>query len=238
MAAVLLEQLQLGHIVCRAEEPRKPMPVQMLVSADPQLRGLLLDQYLAFTGAAGLADWLRGLGQDPTGPTEARKDRIRTSTKYLTMPAEAFPRQTKTYLDEFSSDQLADICLALGLDDSGSKDGRYRRILREVGYREGWLPRGLPGARVNADVDSVAAFLRWYPITKKRSYEREYCEAVFDELCDVFGSDCVYEQLPIAHATTLKIDFHVGPPQGNGVGVEVKVPTNNAETQRALVARN
>jgi hypothetical protein len=32
----------------------------------------------------------------------------------------------------------------------------------------------------------------------------------------------------------LKIDFHVGDPQGIGVGIEVKMPTSNSEVQRAL----
>jgi hypothetical protein len=32
----------------------------------------------------------------------------------------------------------------------------------------------------------------------------------------------------------MEIDFHVGPPGGAGVGVEVKMRTSNAEIQRAF----
>jgi hypothetical protein len=38
----------------------------------------------------------------------------------------------------------------------------------------------------------------------------------------------------VAHGSTLKIDFHVGDPQADGVGIEVKVPKNNADVQRTL----
>lgn len=44
----------------------------------------------------------------------------------------------------------------------------------------------------------------------------------------------VHEQLPIASGTTLRIDFHLGHRQRPGVGVECKMPTNNADVQRAL----
>ena len=51
---------------------------------------------------------------------------------------------------------------------------------------------------------------------------------------EAFGEDNVHEQLAIAFGNTLRIDFHIGPPQGDGVSVEFKMPLNNSELQRAL----
>ena len=65
------------------------------------------------------------------------------------------------------------------------------------------------------------------------SRSSRYNPVIHDELSDVFG-DIVYEQQAVAHGTILKIDFHVGDPQGPGVGIEVKMPTSNSEIQKAL----
>lgn len=203
-------------------------------SKDPQLRKLLLDFYIESQTAEDLADWLRHLGVNPAGSVQERRDRVRSFTKYLDMPEREFPAQTQAYLTPFSSDALADLCLELGVSDSGARDNRYCRIMREIGFREGWLRRVPKGASPLPSPDLVAAFLQWYPIVRRGRYEKDYYDAVFDELSDVFGEDVVHEQLPVAHGTTLKIDFHLGHPQAGGIGIEVKMPTNNSEIQRGL----
>jgi hypothetical protein len=207
-----------------------PRPASL--RTDPAFREQLFGFYLESLTGAELADWLRDIGQDSRGSVAERQARIREHSKYLTMPAAEFPEQTVEYLRPYSSDHLADLCNVLGVSNEGSKDALYRRILREVHYREGWLPRvepasGTPGAEL------VMRFLAWFPIMKGGSYEKEYYPVIHDELTDVFG-DIVYEQVAIAHGTVLKIDFHVGEPQGDGVGIEVKMPTSNSELQRAL----
>jgi len=206
-----------------------PNPTQ-----DPQLRSRLLDYFIESQSAAELADWLRDLGVSPAGSIQERRERVRAHTQYLAMPAREFPAQTRHYLDPFSSDGLADLCLALGLRDTGTRDSRYRRIMREVKYRECWLPRVPPTIDPLPDVEVAAAFLQHYPITSPGQLERDYYEGIRDELSEVFGENGVYEQLPIAHGTTLKIDFHLGPPQQDGIGIEVKMPKSNAEVQRSL----
>jgi len=199
---------------------------------DPQLRELLLSFYLdTFTGE-DLAGWLRDLGEDPRGTVAEKQQRIREHTKYLSMPAEEFPRQTEHYLQPYDSQYLGELCEALNLSTDGSKEARYRRILREVRYREGWMTRIAGGARPT--IADIVPVLGWVPIVKRADYEKDYCVVFGDELREVFGDDLVYEQLPVAHGSTLRIDFHVGDPQGDGVGIEVKMPTNNSDVQRAL----
>jgi hypothetical protein len=51
---------------------------------------------------------------------------------------------------------------------------------------------------------------------------------------EIFGSKFVHEQFQIAYGSTLKVDFHLGHPGREGVGVEFKMLTNNSEIQRAL----
>ncbi len=80
----------------------------------------------------------------------------------------------------------------------------------------------------------VLQFVRWYPILTWSDYEKEYYDDFFDEMVEIFGEDNVHGEVPIAHGSTLKIDFHIGHPQNGGVGVEFKLPTNNNELQRAL----
>jgi hypothetical protein len=148
------------------------------------------------------------------------------------MPAAEFPEQTEAYLKPYSIGHLADLCDVLGLSNDRTKDALYRRILREVHYREGWLPRVEPASNPPS-AEVVMQFLAWFPITKGGNYEKDYYPVIHDELTDVFGN-IVYEQVAIAHGTILKIDFHVGQPQGAGVGIEVKMPTSNSEIQKAL----
>ena len=53
-------------------------------------------------------------------------------------------------------------------------------------------------------------------------------------MTDIFGDSLVHAQVPVAHGSTLKIDFHIGSPIHGGVGVEFKMPTNNSDLQKAL----
>lgn len=66
------------------------------------------------------------------------------------------------------------------------------------------------------------------------NYEEDSHEDFADEMSEILGEENVHRQLPLAHGTTLKIDFHIGPPQQTGVGVEFKMPKNNGELQRGL----
>ena len=59
--------------------------------------------------------------------------------------------------------------------------------------------------------------MAWFPITRGGKYEKDYYPIIRDELSEEFG-DTVYEQQAVAHGTILKIDFHVGEPQGLTLG--------------------
>jgi hypothetical protein len=210
------------------------MSIPANLRPDSQLRELLLAHILDTSSGPQLTDWLRQLGQDIRGSIDEKCRRIRESTKYLTMPPAEFPEQTESYLAQYTSELLADLCEDLGLPADGTKDERYRRIMREVHYRERWLNRvERPPTIASLSAATVVPFLGWFPVPAAGNYERQYYRAIYDELHEVFG-DIVYEQLPVAHGSTLKIDFHVGDPLGHGVGIEVKMPTNNADVQRAL----
>jgi hypothetical protein len=199
---------------------------------DPELRELLLSFYLETLTSAEFAEWLKDIGQDSRGTVEERKARIRATTKYLTMPESEFPAQTERYLVPYDAGYLDELCVRLRISTDGNKDACYRRIMREVHYREGWLSRQSPSDTAALNAATVMPFLGWMPLRTRGSYEKDYYPLIRDELQEVFSS--VYEQLPVAHGTTLKVDFHVGDPTGHGVGVEVKMPTNNSEVQRAL----
>jgi hypothetical protein len=201
--------------------------------ADPALRELLFADILAGCTAAGLAEWLREIGQDTRGSVDERRARIRANSKYLSMPAGDFPRQTENYLEQYATHDLNELCAKLGLATLGSKDALYRRIMREVHYREGWLSRLAPESRAAPTADHVMPFLGWFPLRVKGDLEKDFYPVIHDELAEVFPGS-VYDQLPIAHGSTLRVDFHVGDPQGDGVGIEVKMPKNNADIQRML----
>jgi hypothetical protein len=113
------------------------------------------------------------------------------------------------------------------------KDQLFRRIYREVGFREGWLPpRGKPPIRFRKS--EVLPFVQWYPVLKIPDRETDHYDGFSDELVELFGEGNVHEQLPVAHAAALKIDFHIGHPIEGGVGIEFKMPKNNSDVQRAL----
>lgn len=205
------------------------------LSPDPALRELLLTYYLETYTGTELSDWLRDLGQDAKGSVADKQQRIRAHTKYLMMPAAEFPSQTESYLKPYSSDHLADLCEDLCLSADGTKDQRYRRIMREVHYREGWLARLDPAAASAPSAGDVMPFLGWFPVPNCGDYEKDYYPVIRDELCEVFGDEVVAEELAVGHGSSiLKIDFHVGDPTGKGVGIEVKMPSTMADVQRAL----
>ena len=201
---------------------------------DSQLRELFLSYFLDTLTGLELADWLRQLGQDARGSVGEKQRRIRAHTNYLVMPPAEFPEQTEGHLAPYSSEHLADLCQLLGVSEDGTKSSRYRRIMREIHYREGWLMRVvLPAAPSVLTAASVLPFLGWFPMLGGGNYEKDFYPIIADELREIFGS-VVYTQLPVAHGSTLKIDFHVGDPRGHGVGVEVKMPMSNSDVQRAL----
>jgi hypothetical protein len=199
---------------------------------DPVLRQKLLDYYVEMSTGAELSQWLRDLGQDPGGTVEEKRKRVLAHTEYLTMPAEKFPEQTRHYLDWYESQRLEEICEHLNLPTTGTKDERYRRIMREVGFREGWLNR--PGDKLPITIETVRPFIEWYPILKRGKYEKDFYPAFAEEMEEIFGEENVHEQYAVAHGNSLKIDFHLGHPQEPGVGVEFKIPINNAELQRGI----
>jgi hypothetical protein len=108
------------------------------LTPDMTLRPSLLEYFLEIATGQVLSDWLRDINQNSRGGVEERRERIRQNTKYLTMPAADFPGQTQNYLGPLDSEHLADICDRLADTTTGSKEQRYRRILREVRFREGW----------------------------------------------------------------------------------------------------
>jgi hypothetical protein len=203
--------------------------------ADPALRELLLTCFLDTYNGTELTDWLRDLDQDTKGSVADKQQRIRAHTKYLTMPAAEFPSQTESYLKPYPSDLLAELCEDLGLSADGTKDQRYRRIMRELHYREGWLARLDPEAARSPTASDVMPILGWFPIPNCGDYEKDYYPVICDELCEVFGDETVAEELAVGHGSSiLKIDFHVGDPAGKGVGIEVKMPSTMSDVQRAL----
>jgi hypothetical protein len=205
-----------------------------LPTADAELRKKLLHYYVEMSTGPELSDWLRDLGQNPAGTVEEKSQRVLAHTAYLSMSADKFPEQTRQYLDRYSSQHLADICEELALSNDGTKDTLYRRIMREVGYRENWLKRYNTGTESALDLELVRPFINWYPITKRGQYERDFYQGFFEEMAEIFGEDSVHEQFAVAHGNSLKIDFHLGHPQEHGVGVEFKLPTSNSELQRGI----
>ncbi len=204
----------------------------MPLEADPQLRKTLLEYFLETSTAQELSDWLRDIDQDPKGSVAEKQDRIRQHTNYLSMPAKEFPEQTAHYLEPLGSGHLADICEDLGLDTGGNRDARYRRIMREIRFREGWVSR--PGTPSEWNVGLVKPFIEMYPILKRGRYERDFYDAFEDEMAEIFERANIHPQLAIAFGTSLKIDFHIGPAAEKGVGVEMKMPTSNSEIQKAI----
>lgn len=74
----------------------------------------------------------------------------------------------------------------------------------------------------------------WYPIYQRRDYEREHYDEFLETMVEVFGDDHVHDQVTVAHGVGLKIDFHIGNPAYEGIGVEFKMPASNSDVQKAL----
>ncbi len=202
------------------------------LTLNKELREKLLECYLAFSTSKELSAWLEELGQDPKGTVEEKTARVRQHTRYLSMPPESFPAQTIEYLNNYNAEALSEICRNLSLNEDGPRNALFRRIYREVGFREGWL-RPIPKTpEINKEI--VLPFVNWYPILKNGNYEKDYYRVFYNEMSEIFGEVNVHQQLPVNHGGTLKIDFHIGHPQEGGMGVEFKMPTNNSELQRAL----
>src|SRR5262245_39772147 len=137
------------------------MPQIEAITPDPLLRSKLLDFYVETGDASSIIDWLRQLGVPTGGSMSERRERVRENTKYLSMSAADFPQQTRWYLEPHSSDSLADLCLELGLSDEGNRESRYRRIMREVHYREVWMPRWVGGCE-SPTPEVVATYLELF----------------------------------------------------------------------------
>ena len=229
-----LTAVQDGHDDSSQEGVRSIPPLSELKpTANLEFRQKLLDCYFDVSTSKELSEWLRDLGQDPSGTAEEKIVKIRQQTKYLSMPAETFPDQTIQYLRWLSSgDGLFLIAESLGLNCEGSKDVLFRKIYREVGFQEGWLPR-VTNRAAALTKETVLPFVQWYPILKNREYEKDYYEDFYTEMAQVFGKDKVHEQYAIAHGKTLKVDFHIGHPQQGGVGIEFKMPNSQGDIQRA-----
>lgn len=202
--------------------------------ADPALRSALLTFYLESYSSEALSEWLDEIGQDPKGSIASKTERLRAHTQYLAMAPEGFPDQTLQYLSQLDSTQLGDLCDTISLSNEGSKDDRLRRIMREIRFREGWIQRPSPATTDALQACDVAPFVEWYPILKRGKYEKDFYPSFEQEMEEIFGSAQIHPQLPIAFGSTLKIDFHIGHPQREGVGIEFKMPTSNAELQRGI----
>lgn len=202
-------------------------------AVNEEFRTKLLNFFLAELPSEELSRWLQDLKQDSRGSIAEKIARIREHTRYLTTPVVEFPEQTLNHLRVLNRVEiLVDLCRELGLSDQGSKSVLFRRIYREVGYCEGWLTPIDVRSPV-FETATVLPFVQWYPILSWPDYEREYYDDFHDEMVDVFGTEYVHDQVVVAHGNALKIDFHIGPVQEDGVGVEFKLPANNPEVQRA-----
>lgn len=205
------------------------------LAPDADLRSALLQYFVEYATATELADWLRNIGQDAKGTVEERRSRVLAKSKYPAMPAAEFPAQTLYYLETYSSaEHLEGICETLGIDPDGSRERCWRRVMREVGIREGWLPKLRPITPESVTVQNVRPFVEWHLLAKLPKYEKDFYLGFYEDMVDVFGEAQVHEQLPVASGSVLKIDFHIGHPQHGGVGIEVKLPANNSDLQRAL----
>jgi hypothetical protein len=203
------------------------------LKADQEFRGILLGAYLDFASPGELSDWLRDIACDPKGTPEVKRDRIRKNTKFPTMSPDEFRKCSLQDLADYSTDELAEMCHRLKLDEEGAKSHLVRRLYRELGYREGWLDRLEKGAK---PITKKAAlpFINWYPLLKEYSYEQDAYGDFMDEMGEVFGDDSIHDQFAVAHGVSLKIDFHLGAPISGGLGIEFKLPTSNSELQRGL----
>jgi len=226
--------VQVGHKNASGNEVRSiPLPSGLKPTTNCEFRQKLLDSYLSIASSQELSEWLEDIGQDSKGTAEAKIAKIRRHTKFLSMPPGEFPLQAMNNLHWLSSgDGLFLIAESLGLKCEGTKDVLLRRIYRQVGYEEGWLPRIVNG-HCSFIKETILPFVQWYPILRNKNYEKDYYEEFCDEMAEIFGKDKVHEQYVVAHGKALKIDFHIGHPQGTAVGIEFKMPASQGDLHRA-----
>lgn len=171
--------------------------------ANDELRSALLAYYLEYATSAELTEWLKDLGADTRGTAAEKRARVRTNTKYLAMAAAEFPQQTIGYLEQYSaSEHLEGRCEALKLSADGTRDMKWRRIMREVAYREGWLTRPATVDASAFTMDLVRPFVEWHLIARRGSYEKDFYIAFREDMEEIFGEAFVHEQLPVASGTT------------------------------------
>ncbi|MFN0317043.1 MAG: hypothetical protein ACKVQA_18640 [Burkholderiales bacterium] len=202
---------------------------------DTALREALFEHFLHVKTSTQLSKWLKDLNQDQSGTLEQKRSRLHATSKYPCTPAGEFPDRTRAQLDDMQSEQLADVCSVLGLDTIGTKTARYLRILREVGYREGWLTK--PPTQIGPDfftMDNVLPFVRWHQVVKTEKTEDAYYRPFYEDMADAFGEEWVHEQFPMGQGVGRKIDFHLGHLQRGGIGIEFKMPRSSTDIDRAL----
>jgi hypothetical protein len=184
-----------------------------------------------------LSEWLSDIGQDIEGTVEEKRARLRQSPNYVLTPVNKFPEKSMTRLNVLSSESLGDLCKILGIDSGGTRDMRYRRIMREIRYCEHWFKKLGPISDATFTLTTVRPYVEWYPIIERGSRERDFYQGFAEEMEEIFGAEFVYPQFQIAPASNLTVDFHLGGQEDKGVGVEFKMPpkkNNNSELQRAL----
>lgn len=103
------------------------------------MREQLLDCYINLSISNELSRWLADLGLPFTGTVEHKLARLKEHRRALTLAAESLHRQTIFYLNDYSGEELIEICQELGLNTEGSQGALFKRIYCEVGLREGWL---------------------------------------------------------------------------------------------------
>jgi hypothetical protein len=200
------------------------------------LRERLLTFMLEDLTSPGLSDWLRNLDADTRGTVEEKKQRIRQRSKFLREPPLTMIAEAMADFCDSSPGAVAKLCEELGIPSNASKQGLLRRLHRFVATQEGLLPPR-PHSGPWPTVHEVYPFVAWYPVYKGKNYERQFYAEFRETMTDIFGEALVHEQMPVAHGTTLKIDFHIGsavPPGQGGVGIEFKMPTSNSEVQKAI----
>ncbi len=203
-----------------------------LPTPNEHLRTTLLEAFLDLATNDQLDVWLRGLGKEPRGRMEDKRERVRESTDYLTMPALEFPQQTINHLLAYAKrrDAAAFVCEELGIRPDVTWPRLIRRILRHVHVEEGWRAAEDPAHPTSVALQAAAQL---YPVLAK-STETDFCREFADEASEVWPG-LVHSQFPIiTHGRVLKIDLHIGLPNKPGFGVEFKVPRTNSDVQRAL----
>ena len=209
-----------GHARCAVCRRLRPAP-------DARLRARLLRAIVRRTRSVVLSRWLKERDRDARGLVVEKRQRLVRDTSYGSLPVAGFVARTVRYLRQQRT--LADVrhvCAALDLATAGTRPLLIRRILRHVLEAERWLP-----SLALVSSCSVRALASAYPVFAQRS-EAAYRADFEQEASEVWPAR-VYRQYPIGRGIALRIDFHIGTPGGDGIGVEFKTPRSGAEIQRA-----